>query len=48
MRKDAILLSMIALSSQIRCKVKAFSTKSSINPQKLLLFAAFFSFLLTF
>ena len=28
------------LSSQIRCKVKTFSTISSINSQKLLLFAA--------
>ena len=36
------------LSSQIRCKVKTFSTISSINSQKLLLFAANLSFLLTF
>jgi len=36
------------LFSQIRCKVKTFSTISSINPQKILLFAAILSFLLTF
>ena len=36
------------LFSQIRCKVKTFSTISSINSQKLLLFAANLSFLLTF
>jgi len=36
------------LSSQIRCKVKTFSTISSIKSQKLLLFAAILSFLLTF
>ena len=36
------------LSSQIRCKVKTFSTISSINSQKLLLFAANLSSLLTF
>ena len=36
------------LISQIRCKVKTFSTISSINSQKLLLFAANLSFLLTF
>jgi hypothetical protein len=37
-----------SLFSQIRCKVKTFSTISSINSQKLLLFAANLSFLLTF
>ncbi len=36
------------LFSQIRCKVKTFSTISSINSQKLLLFAANLSCLLTF
>lgn len=36
------------LFSQIRCKVKTFSTISSINSKKLLLFAANLSFLLTF
>ena len=30
------------------CKDKAFSIKSSIKPEEILLFAAFFSFLLTF
>jgi len=36
------------LSSQIRCKVKTFSTISSIKSQKILLFAANLSSLLTF
>ena len=36
------------LFSQIRCKVKTFSTISSINSQKILLFAANLLFLLTF
>ena len=48
MRKNAILMSMIVLSSQIRCKVKAFSINSSIKPRKLLHFAAFFFTSLTF
>jgi hypothetical protein len=37
-----------SLFSQIRCKVKTFSTISSINSKKILLFAANLSFLLTF
>ena len=43
-----LLIAGNCLFSQIRCKVKTFSTISSINSQKLLLFAANLSFLLTF
>ena len=43
-----LLIAGNRLFSQIRCKVKTFSTISSINSQKLLLFAANLSFLLTF